>query len=266
MQLTSIGESNIDAFQYLMPGIVLNDSSLFVGAIEDEKAVGAAVLSGDSKLITLEYIYVLQDYRKKGIGTALVTESAKAMEAKHIAACFSDDEKSLPGFFESLGFLMSDDAESYSVPVKFLLESEHIKKMLSSKRPAGVKSVAELRNAEKQLLFNKLSEERGESILFDAEFDPQLSFVTISPDSKEITSYILCEKMENVITIMFLRNYSGNAAELMILFAALAQRGSNDEYADCDICFVTQNEGVTELMKKLVGEIKPGSKFIYAIK
>ncbi len=86
MKLTSIDESNLDAFSFLMPGIELAEEELYVGAIEDDRAVGAAVLSGNSELISVEYIYVLEDYRKKGIGSAMVTESAKAMEAKHISA------------------------------------------------------------------------------------------------------------------------------------------------------------------------------------
>ncbi len=162
--------------------------------------------------------------------------------------------------------MMSNDAESYSIPVKTFLESASIKKMLSSKAPSNLKAVSELRNAEKQILFKKLEEERAEHILTAAEFCPQLSFVTFSPDSKEITSYILCEKKDEVITIMFLRNYSGNVAELMSLFSALAREGSAESYAGCEICFVTQNEGITELMKKFVGEIKPVSRFVYAIK
>ena len=132
--------------------------------------------------------------------------------------------------------------------------------------PSNLKSVSELRNAEKQILFKKLEEERAEHILTAAEFCPQLSFVTFSPDLKEVTSYILCEKREEVITIMFLRNYSGNVVELMSLFTALAHEGSSESYAECEICFVTQNEGITELMKKFVGEIQPSGKFVYAIK
>ncbi len=266
MELTSIGESNFEAFSFLMPGIGLTDDELFVGAIEDEQAVGAAVLSGDSELVTVEYIYVLQNYRNKGIGSALLTESAKAMEAKHISASFSDEENTLTDFFGYNGFLMSDDAESYSIQIKTFMESAAVKKMLGSKKSLSLKSVSELRNPEKQLLFKKLEEERAESIILDAEFCPQLSFVTFSADFKEITSYILCEKMDDIITIMFLRNYSGNVAEIMSLFSALAQEGSSQKYASCEICFVTQNESVTELMKKLVGEIKPLSKYVYAIK
>ncbi|MFA6065106.1 MAG: GNAT family N-acetyltransferase [archaeon] len=80
-------------------------SSVVIGAFDKELLVGMAILDFYSKRLSeLRSIYVLEEYRKNGVGKLLVSEvikKAKSLRVKELMTITVKDKK---GFFEKYGF------------------------------------------------------------------------------------------------------------------------------------------------------------------
>lgn len=67
MEITSIGKENLEYFEPFTGGpLAPNESAL--GLIHEDAAIGALVLSEKEAVCTIESIFVVPEYRRKGGG------------------------------------------------------------------------------------------------------------------------------------------------------------------------------------------------------
>lgn len=73
MEITIVREENQSYFEPLMPRELWEKSDLVLGAIEEGAACGVLAATEESEhIMALEYLFVAEDYRRKGIATALL--------------------------------------------------------------------------------------------------------------------------------------------------------------------------------------------------
>ena len=72
MEFTKIVKENRDAFQPLLFGAELSDYAFALGAVEEDEAAGVVLFNYLDDALMLDYIYVSDKVRRRGIGTALV--------------------------------------------------------------------------------------------------------------------------------------------------------------------------------------------------
>ena len=71
MQLTRVDKENYDGFAPLTFGKNIEDFDVVIGAIEDETAVAIAMFNIVEEVLMLDYIYVDEDYRRRGIASEM---------------------------------------------------------------------------------------------------------------------------------------------------------------------------------------------------
>lgn len=73
MEITVVREENQDYFEPLMPKEQWEQADLILGAIEEGAPCGVlAVTEEPEHILGLQYLYVAEDYRRKGIATVLL--------------------------------------------------------------------------------------------------------------------------------------------------------------------------------------------------
>ncbi|MBQ7507427.1 MAG: GNAT family N-acetyltransferase, partial [Lachnospiraceae bacterium] len=157
MELTGIGSENEAAFRHLMPGMDIRDYRVAVGAIEEGHAAGVALYNDLDEALMLDYIFVAEEYRRRGIGTALIEEFLEEIKDFGAAALhvnYPEKEKALHSFFSSLDFLLYRDGDSYRISLKKLLKSDRLNHLLKAEPKHLVCPVREPSKAEKQALKN----------------------------------------------------------------------------------------------------------------
>ncbi|GEM_PF-3544793 len=168
MELTRIGQKNWGSFSSVVYDAYSQNSSdvLRIGAIEGDKVCGAISLSYflSEGQAFIDSLYVVPEYRRQGIGKALVEEAERLAgeRANTIEAEFYGDSQELKDFFATRGYACIDGEPIYDYDVKKLMSSKqyanYCKKRLSGVRAFRFKDMT---SAQKNRVFNLLRE-RGE--------------------------------------------------------------------------------------------------------
>lgn len=79
MEITVVRKENQDAFENLMPRIFWEKEYFVLGAIEENTACGVIAVHQEDTFFSIQYIYVEEEFRRRGIGTAL-------LESVHVIA------------------------------------------------------------------------------------------------------------------------------------------------------------------------------------
>lgn len=130
MQILPLNRHYVDWFSHLLPSYLVSqlkkgESYVGIGVIMDDTACGVLCVDVTEDLVELEFLYVPETFRRRGVGTAMVNSMAKRCSALVLplmgyfsVADFSDE---LYLFFaEQNGFSLAPDLEGekcYGVPV-----------------------------------------------------------------------------------------------------------------------------------------------------
>ncbi len=265
MIFTAIGAENLPGFASVITGDEFDDMQVAVGAVEDDKAVAAAVLSPDGDTLNVDYLYVLPEARRKGVATALLKAVAEEMGALHFSAFFPESEKSLLKFFDSFGLSMVADSEVFTVGVEDFIHSEEVMKMAKQKAVRKVESLAEMNDTEKARAVASVEELLGEYRYSANAFEDTLSFVT--RDKKGgITGCFFCEHEEKEIIVSLLYNFSDDPYNLIAMLCRFGEQLIRGEHTDEQILFVSANDKVEAFVKKLIGNIVRSDRMVHAYK
>ncbi len=256
-ELTAIGEENREAFEALTNGLNPADHELCIGAISEDEAAGVAFYNSVGDSLMLDYIYVPEKYRRKGIGTALIKdfiEEIREAGPRILYINYPEKADDLYAFTRSLGFMLFRDGFSFRTPVKTLLESEELNKLLKAAKGYPVKPLNKLTKGEKDGLRAKLEKNDMEpSIIDNSSLSDELSLTVLDEKTKEVVSVVLCIRSRKQILIDFMANYSSNPACLIDLMRALKKAVEKEKLGDSDLIFVAMDETMERLPKKLIG-------------
>ncbi len=275
MELTGIGIENMDAFAWLMPGMALENYRVAIGAIEDERAVGVALYNDLGDALMLDYLYVAEEYRRRGIGTALIEDFLEEIKDTGAAALhvnYPELSEELHKFFLKLGFKLYRDGISYRASVKSFLSSKSLKKLLGTSSKNKVVPVAELNKNERQLLKRSMDKENLDpTTLDDRALSRSLSLATLSKSGDAPAACILCQRIPGTITILYMVNFSHDASQLIDIMRALKEAIVKEGYEDDELLFVTMSEEMEKFVKGIVksdeillseGNVISGTKMI----
>ena len=257
MELTLIDRENLDAFSALMPGKDPSDYEIMIGAIEDDKAAGVALYNTLDDALMLDYIYVSEQFRRRGIGTALLEDFiAEIVEAGPVAVHINYPEiaQDLHGFTLARGFKIFRDGKAFRTPVKALLSAPKLEKLLKNPKKNKVKALSELSRFEKSVLVRSLdAQDMEEGIINDSSLSKELSLVTIDSLNSVPSACILCRQESNQIVILYLVNFLKDPFQLVDLIRELKKRIEELSLTDCDLVFVTMDEDAKKLPETLLG-------------
>ncbi len=265
MIFTAIGTENLPGFASVITAGEFDDMQIAVGAVEDDKAVAAAVLSPDGDTLNVDYLYVLPDARRKGVATALLKATAEEMGALHFSAFFPESEKSLLKFFDSFGLSMVTDSEVFTVRVEDFIHSEEVMKMAKQKAVRKVESLSEMNETEKARAVADV-EELLEEYQYNAKsFEDTLSFV--ARDKKGgIAGCFFCEHQDKEILVSLLYNFSDDPFYLIAMLCRFGEQLIRGEHTDEQIVFVSANDKVEAFVEKLIGDIDCSDRMVHAYK
>ncbi len=257
LELTLIDRENLDAFSALMSGKDPSDYEIMIGAIEDNKAAGVALYNTLDDALMLDYIYVSEKFRRRGIGTALLEDFiAEIKEAGPVAVHINYPEiaQDLYYFTRARGFKIFRDGKAFRTPVKALLEAPKLKKLLKNPQKNTVKKLSELSRFEKSVLVRSLdAQDMEEGIINDSSLSKELSLVTIDSLNSVPSACILCRQELNQIVILYLVNFLKDPFQLVDLIRELKKRIEELSLTDCDLVFVTMDEDAKKLPETLLG-------------
>ena len=245
MELTGIGSENEAAFSHLMPGIDIRDCRVAVGAIEEGRAAGVALYNDLDEALILDYIFVAEEYRRRGIGTALIEDFLEEIKDSGAAALhvnYPEKEKALHGFFSSLGFLLYRDGDCYRVSLKKLLKSERLNRLLKAEPKHLVCPVRELSKTEKQVLKNAMREQNLDENILDSEGLTAGLCLASLDDQKKPVACILGRVHKKEIAILYLVNFSKDPMMLTELLRVFRDAVMEVSYRDSELIFVTMDD------------------------
>ena len=277
MKFSGIGEQNYKAFSALLPGVGLSQDKLYIGAIEDNTAVGAGEFSSDGGLLVLDSIFVVDDYRRRGIARAMlneITSIAKSAGAGGVWADYPDDEV-LGSFLEACGFLTMEDCSFYQVSIRDILESEASQEIfarINEKAEAGSRSCsfadlssAQLNNIKSRLVQNDITDVDK---MISTLPDPETS-IAVFKDAKrkEIASVLITDVTGDFVTIKYMANMGGNPKDFALLLKYFYKMTIKKHLTYKTLTFCTAEQEIKQIITKFAGhELTPTGSMMVAYK
>ena len=230
--LLMINRDRQKAFAYMLPDrLLFREKGLIpIGAAVEGCPVGVCLvlLNGD-RTASLEWIYVLEDYRRQGIGRAMLENYMdfaleRGFEVLNLCVDPPDPEDFLrqsQPFFESMGFFLSSRRGNYQLTMEEIAGNKKLRALKPSK--TGVERLAAYARMGESELKEFLKEKR---IPLSALNNPQLcreaSFACRS-STGEIEACLLTSKKGRGMGIDLLVTSGGRETAILSLLAAVFQ-------------------------------------------
>ena len=257
IELTGIGKENLASFSALMPGKDPDDYEIMIGAVEDNEAAGVALYNTLDDALMLDYIFVPEKFRRRGIGTALLEDFiTEIKDAGPVAIHINYPEiaQDIYHFTVARGFKIFRDGMAYRTPVKALLEAPKLAKLLKNPRKNTVKRLSDLSRFERSVLIRSLdAQDMEEGIINDSSLSEELSLVTIDSVNSVPSACILCRQEMKSIVILYLVNFLKDPFQLVDLIRTLKDRIEEAGLTDNDLVFVTMDSKAKKLPETLLG-------------
>ena len=256
MTLTGIGPRNADAFRHLCGILDYEDYTVCVGAIEEGRAAGVAFFSELGDSLFIDYIYVAESFRRRGIGTALIEQTLHELAGVPLVALhvnYPESAEDIHRFILSLGFRIFRDGTAYRVKMSDMLGSDTAKRFFSGKMKNRVVKLSDLTTNEKKILKRKLNEaESDPDVIDDHRLSYELSFVTLDSISNAPAGLVLCRQEEKTIVLSYLINFSDDPVLLLDILKGLRNTVVSMDLSDHDLVFLTLTDDMLKLPEKLL--------------
>ena len=273
MEFTKIVKDNQEAFQPLLFGANLSDYSFALGAVEEDEAAGVVLFNYLEDALMLDYIYVSEKFRRRGIGTALVEEFlrlARYTSASALHINYPEKSEELHGFALSLGFRIFRDGMAYHVPAGAFLNSDNFNKLVQGTRKSRIISSAGLNKHEAELLMDEIDkQDMDPKIIADMAVSDELSFISWDDKNDRPASCILCEHNLDQITVLYLANFTKDPNRLVEVLRALKETIIRRKLEESELLFVTMTDDMRKVAEKLVstvGGLKPECNVVSGIR
>ena len=254
MKVTEITSDNAEYFEDLIPeGYLENENLLWLGAIAGDGTACAVLGSGVYEdMAYIEWIYTDPSYRKEGAARALMKllkTFLRKVKVKILQISFSEDDENLEEFLEDEGFIVNDDRESYSFPVRDLIYSEMIDRY--GEEHDSVDRVVTLAGFEKPDAFYEYMQGHGIPFVKASE-DLSSSLIRINKEG-EIEGCMLISRLQDgdiEISYLISDGPAGSAIDLFLAFKKLAgQMG----WLDDSIVFTDRSGETIRIIETIAG-------------
>ncbi len=256
MRLEVLHQREMEKLSGIVPERYLSGNDrLFLSALDEGGLCGIAVYTMAVPDSYLDYIYVLPEKRRQGVGRFLVEkfiDKAEQMGVGNLLVSFGGEAEGR-GFFEGMGFYLSEGAESFSFSTADLKDLDRVRLISRKRIPDRLKAFdrlgpIELKSVKKYLTDNnsRIEDVSGpdfstkySSVVFDRKGNPR--------------SCMLCSRnQERIILDMIL---AGRGAELsIILLLGHLCRSLLAEEEKLTVYFTATNPKVAELAGAILGD------------
>ncbi len=228
------------------------------GAVEDGMPVGAIAVSCEPPEAEIISLYVIEEVRREGIGTALFTEALEMamvqepIEYMYVAGeTVTEGEDTLLPFVTALMFDIVDTGKDFTLSVSEAFESEGMKKILSAKEKG--ECFADLSPKQKKLIYKK--ELDVPDYLSVDMICEDISFVTLDKDESSIVDCLLFVEDKGQLVLAWTKSGSDNPYGLVSLMARSMKEICKKEQKDRIIHFPVINDASENLLKHIFGAI-----------
>ena len=171
---TLITDKNREFFLQAVDPQIIDEGDIFIGAIDDDTNTACGVLVAKEQAdLTLEitYIYVAEEWRNKGAGTALIDtlrEVADSLEAERIACTNvrGNDEDEVADLLEDCDFV-KDTEQTFPIYRVNLADIE-LKDSVKSGKAGMLVSLKDITDKEWTDLSKEWAEQSGDEMCLDA--------------------------------------------------------------------------------------------------
>lgn len=256
IRITKVEENNAYLFYDFLPEeLELRIPNRFcLGAAYDSFAVGVVVFLVDEVMTTVEWLYVDEKYRRKGVAGQLIENIKVLMNGSSImglSAVFPMENIELNSFFEGVGFGVFPGDISYTVSMKAISDSSKASKILSRSTKDEIVAVEEMTTEEKRQLLTFLKTEIASDNLF-YKCDIQYSFVAYK--NGKITGCLICSgDWNNNINIDLLYNKSETVFAALSLLKELILAIDKDRSGKMNLHFVAADPEMIDFVTYATG-------------
>lgn len=273
MDIVRIGKGTLASFELILTEEALEKLSqgatdtFALGAIEDGMPVGAVAVICTPPAGRLCSLYVVEEYRKRGIGSALCFEALQTVMIQEgldmFVASFSEQAGTdvFRSFFESMFFEIEESGTDYTITVGDALDAPGIKKLGQMKAEAVPYS--ELLGREKKLLL--LEDTDLSDYVNRKQLREDLSYVLLDEGRTKIKSCIVFAEDRGELVLVWAHS-SKDPASMIKLTACVVRRIGESEEPGRLVHLPAINEQSTELLKYLLGDrMQPESRSYQAV-
>lgn len=232
-----------------------------LAAVADDKAAGVLAGAADNGVFEIESLFVHPDFRKLGMGKALVEklsehtdEMGLGLKAEYTLE--NEDNRTLRPFFEALDFI----EDPVFFPSYFLapLGELHINVRASSDMYKGVTSFLKTSNslleAATERSINSGFPLPAGGLLSD-NVDPRLSFCSVSRD--RISAYVTVEGMSrNLIRVSAVWSELNDPREMMVMLSGAMGEMKKRFPADSRVAMLALNPMSKKLIEHICGDLE----------
>ena len=268
MEITGIVKENLEGFLSVITEDIVMTENIVAGAIEDNRAVGAVAFSvmKETASLVLDYIYVDPDFRRKGVGSALIKEVVERANPIGVHVAFRNDDELIP-FFEKNGFMLAEDAGIYEVKITDMRSSDATNRLLGGKHTEKYVKVLDLLELQKKALDIELLKADIDLSVSEADINKNISFVSLEPGTDNPKSCILCSIMEDSIMVKLLFSATGDYSTLGGLFKEFYKAIEAEDLIDKKLVFTTDEDSIVTLITKMSnGKAKKTGAMIFGFK
>ncbi len=277
MAFTGINESNFEYFSDLLSDFKYSENKMYIGAIEDGKAVGAGEFSSDGNLLILDGIFVIPEYRRRGIATAMlkrISVLAKNSGSGGIWADYAGDDI-LDAFLKSYGFLTWEDCAFYQIPIISMIEGDTVKAVFGKLKetPEDIQRTCpfdKLSPVQLNIVKNKLIQTGvpdAEELISSLSRQRYSLAVFKNPDQKDLKAVIISDIIGDFVTIKYLANMGGNARDFVLILKQFWVILDKLHLTEKILSFCTAEPEIKQIMNKLAGyELTPTGRMMVAFK
>ena len=241
MEFTTVKKENWEYFQPFLGGEPEAGVGV-IGAIEDDKPIGAATFEIRDGSGIMTQILIDEKYRRQGAGRGILGLARRAFAAAGIQdfMVFYTQNDDLTGFLTTEGFLCTQADPLYACPMQSAVSAKNVKMLMDKSRGDSIIAVRNLVTAEKDGVRMVLKRHRFDSSVFENQvFDENLSFA-YKPD-KEIKGVVLARQNDKDIYVLALATDGEDKKASPELLAAFVKAVIERKLTEGKLFFLARN-------------------------
>ena|GEM_PF-5449240 len=263
MTLTKVGESNKKAFEPLLFGLdPTQKNRIALGVLISKMPVGIGVFDLDGSVVTITHLYVLEKYRRKGVGTEIINGFLQDAAAYSYFAASADyiSDPATNRFFEKQDFSVIEEDPLFAIPLKGLVSGTVMKFLSLGKEKRTVLSVAELSGMQMRGLNTELVQNDLDPEALFMGINKELSLVLFDKEGRKPLSLVVVDDVDRDVCIRYICNFTNNPANIrMILYrlGKIIKKTCDTETGN--LLFVIVDPAMEKLVAYICQEVSPTS-------